>query len=59
MLNKRKDHAPCERILFDDGEEEDIWCTFSEEQMDLNLSLGSPGSLLRSLFGFLWPIRLP
>lgn len=37
MLNKRKNHAPCERIAFDDGTEEDIWCTFSEEQMDLNL----------------------
>lgn len=37
LLNKRKNHAPCERILFADGEEEDIWCTFSEEQMDLNL----------------------
>lgn len=36
-LNKRKDHAPCERIQFDDGTEEDIWCTFSSEQMDLNL----------------------
>ncbi|MDO4292520.1 MAG: sucrose phosphorylase [Eubacteriales bacterium] len=36
-LNKRKNCAPCERIRFDDGTEEDIWCTFSEEQMDLNL----------------------
>lgn len=37
MLNKRKNHAPCERISFADGTWEDIWCTFSEEQMDLNL----------------------
>lgn len=37
MLNKRKNHAPCERITFADGTQEDIWCTFSEEQMDLNL----------------------
>lgn len=37
QLNKRKDHAPCERITFADGTSEDIWCTFSEEQMDLNL----------------------
>ena len=37
LLNKRKNHAPCERIRFADGTEEDIWCTFSEEQMDLNL----------------------
>lgn len=38
LLNKRKNHAPCERICFADGSEEDIWCTFSEEQMDLNLN---------------------
>ena len=37
MLNKRKNHAPCERITFADGTQEDIWCTFSEEQMDLNM----------------------
>lgn len=37
MLNKRKNHAPCERIDFADGTQEDIWCTFSAEQMDLNL----------------------
>lgn len=37
MLNKRKNCAPCERIQFADGTQEDIWCTFSEEQMDLNL----------------------
>lgn len=37
LLNKRKNHAPCERITFADGTQEDIWCTFSEEQMDLNL----------------------
>lgn len=37
QLNKRKNHAPCERITFADGTQEDIWCTFSEEQMDLNL----------------------
>ena len=37
MLNKRKDHAPCERIEFADGASEEIWCTFSEEQMDLNM----------------------
>lgn len=37
LLNKRKNHAPCERITFADGTQEDIWCTFSEEQMDLNM----------------------
>ena len=36
-LNKRKPHAPCVEIAFADGTKEKIWCTFSEEQMDLNL----------------------
>lgn len=40
LLNKRKNHAPCERIEFADGTCEDIWCTFSSEQMDLNLKSG-------------------
>lgn len=38
LLNKRKNHAPCERISFADGTQEEVWCTFSEEQMDLNLN---------------------
>lgn len=37
MLNKRKPCAPCEEITFLDGTKEKIWCTFDEEQMDLNL----------------------
>ena len=37
MLNKRKPCAPCEDILFADGMTEKIWCTFDNEQMDLNL----------------------
>jgi len=38
MLNKRKPCAPCEEILFKDGTSEKIWCTFDDEQMDLNLN---------------------
>lgn len=38
MLNKRKPCAPCEEITFKDGTTEKIWCTFDEEQMDLDLS---------------------
>lgn len=37
MLNKRKPCAPCEEIAFADGTTEKIWCTFDDEQMDLNL----------------------
>jgi sucrose phosphorylase len=38
MLNKRKPHAPCVDIEFADGTTEKIWCTFSEEQMDLDMN---------------------
>jgi len=38
ILNKRKPHAPCEDIEFADGTTEKIWCTFSEEQMDLDMN---------------------
>lgn len=37
-LNKRKPCAPCEEIMFQDGTTEKIWCTFDDEQMDLDLS---------------------
>jgi sucrose phosphorylase len=37
-INKRKPCAPAERIRFKDGTEEDVWCTFSAEQMDLDVT---------------------
>jgi sucrose phosphorylase len=38
LLNKRKPYAPCVDIEFEDGTTEKIWCTFSEEQMDLDMN---------------------
>ncbi len=37
LLNKRKPCAPCVDITFRDGTTEKIWCTFDDEQMDLDL----------------------
>lgn len=37
LLNKRKPCAPCVDIAFADGTTEKIWCTFDDEQMDLDL----------------------
>ena len=37
-IYKRKDKAPFETILFEDGTTEELWCTFSEEQMDLDVN---------------------
>ncbi len=37
-IYKRKDRAPFERVTFGDGTTEDLWCTFSTEQMDLDVN---------------------
>ena len=36
-IYKRKPKAPCVDLTFADGTAEKIWCTFSEEQIDLNV----------------------
>lgn len=37
-IYKRKPKAPCVELTFADGSTEKIWCTFSEEQIDLNVN---------------------
>ena len=37
-IYKRKDKPPFEEITFMDGETENLWCTFSEEQMDMDVN---------------------
>lgn len=53
LLNKRKNHAPCERIDFADGTQEDIWCTFGAEQMDLNLESSLTWEFIKRSLRFL------
>lgn len=53
MLNKRKPCAPCEEISFADGTTEKIWCTFDEEQMDLNLESEAAWSYIEDTLLFL------
>jgi sucrose phosphorylase len=53
LLNKRKPHAPGEEILFADGTTEKIWCTFDEEQMDLNLEKESTWHYIETVLRFL------
>ncbi|WP_044930566.1 sucrose phosphorylase [Mediterraneibacter gnavus] len=36
-IYKRKPRAPYVELTFDDGSSEKIWCTFGEEQIDLNM----------------------
>jgi sucrose phosphorylase len=38
ILYRRKPRAPYIEASFDDGSSEKIWCTFGEEQVDLNLA---------------------
>ncbi|PHS35580.1 MAG: sucrose phosphorylase [Alkaliphilus sp.] len=38
MIYKRKPRAPYISVEFADGSKENIWCTFDEEQIDLNLA---------------------
>lgn len=53
LLNKRKPCAPCEEIHFADGSTEKIWCTFDDEQMDLNLESEAAWKFVESTLRFL------
>ena len=53
LLNKRKPCAPCEEITFRDGTTEKIWCTFDEEQMDLDLQNEAAWNYVESTLRFL------
>ncbi len=53
MLNKRKPYAPCEEIAFADGTTEKIWCTFDNEQMDLNLQSDTAWKFVEDMLRFL------
>src|SRR5699024_12077749 len=37
LIYKRKDKAPKQEITFDDGTTENLWNTFGEEQIDINV----------------------
>ncbi len=37
LIYKRKPRAPYVDVNFEDGSTEKIWCTFDEEQVDLNI----------------------
>lgn len=37
LIYKRKDQAPITTIYFDDGTQENLWNTFGEEQIDINV----------------------
>lgn len=52
-IYKRKPKTPYATALFADGTEEKVWCTFSEEQIDLNCSTGTTQEFFRSTLAYL------
>lgn len=38
LIYKRKDRAPKQEIVFEDGSVEHLWNTFGEEQIDLDVT---------------------
>lgn len=47
-IYKRKPRAPSITVTFADGTTEDIWCTFCEEQIDLNMNSAVARKFIRS-----------
>jgi sucrose phosphorylase len=46
-IYKRKPAAPCYEVTFKDGTKEKVWCTFSDEQIDLNVRTGTTKRFIR------------
>lgn len=48
MIYKRKPRAPSLTVSFADGTSEQVWCTFGEEQIDLNVETETTREFIRS-----------
>ncbi len=53
LIYKRKPRAPFIEVEFKDGSREKIWCTFDEEQIDLNLSAPISKQFIKEQLGHL------
>lgn len=53
LIYKRKPRAPYTRVEFADGSSEKIWCTFDEEQLDLNLESKKVKEFIKESLQFL------
>lgn len=47
LIYKRKDKAPFQEVTFADGKTEQVWNTFGEEQIDLDVTKAGPSNLSR------------
>lgn len=52
-IYKRKPKAPFVKLQFEDGTSEKIWCTFSEEQIDLNVESAVTRQFIADTIAFL------
>jgi len=53
LIYKRKPRAPYIDVEFADGTEEKIWCTFAEEQLDLNMESDVVKEFIKNSLEFL------
>ncbi|MBA2132661.1 sucrose phosphorylase [Capillibacterium thermochitinicola] len=53
LIYKRKPRAPYTTVRFHDGTEEKIWCTFTDEQIDINVNTAVGKKFIRDSLRFL------
>ncbi|WP_010632780.1 sucrose phosphorylase [Sporolactobacillus vineae] len=52
-IYKRKPRAPYTEIIFKDGSKEKLWCTFNEQQVDLNVQSDTTKQFIKENLSFL------
>ena len=52
-IHIRKEKEPFREVTFADGSTERVWCTFTEQQIDLNYEADATYELMEDYIGFL------
>ena len=53
ILYRRKDGEPCQEFVRKDGEKVNLWCTFTQEQIDLDIRTEATKDYLKNSVNFL------
>ncbi len=53
LLYRRKDGEPCQEVTFPDGETRKLWCTFTDEQLDIDTTRPVTINYLKENLGWL------
>ena len=53
LIYKRKPRAPFVEVTFSDGTREKVWCTFDEEQIDLDVTTTTTKNFIKEQLSFL------